>query len=104
MESKCGACGADITSDETQCPNCGHINKHPNPSEWIQTRRKFLEALKGYVPQCPNCGAFILTEDECDMFDEEGISGEGDLQLKPLAIRSVKRPDRCLYCEDTERV
>jgi len=101
MESKCGTCGADIADDETQCPACGHINKHPNPGEWIEIRQKFLEALKVYVPQCPNCGAYILTEYECDIFDEEGISGEGDLQLKPLAIRSIKRPDRCLYCEDT---
>jgi hypothetical protein len=76
------------------------VNRHPNPDEWAESRRTFLEALKSYIPQCPNCGAFILTEDECDIFDEEGISGEGDLQLKPLAIRSIKRPDRCLYCED----
>lgn len=33
MESKCGTCGADIADDETQCPACGHINKHPNPGE-----------------------------------------------------------------------
>jgi len=101
MHVHCGTCGADIADDETLCPNCGHVNSHPNPGEWRETRRKFLEVLKAYIPQCPNCGAYILTEDECDIFDEEGISGEGDLQLKPLAIRSIKRPDRCLYCEDT---
>ena len=100
MESRCGTCGATIPDDENQCPTCGHINKHPSCRKWIATRKKFLSALKCYIPQCPNCGAYILTEDECDIFDEEGVSGEGDLQLKPLAIRSPKRPDRCIYCED----
>jgi hypothetical protein len=97
----CGACGADIREDETPCGTCGHINRHPNPGEWVQNRRRFLKVLQEHIPQCPNCGAYILTEEECDIFDEEGISGDGDLQLKPLAIRSIKRPDRCLYCEDT---
>lgn len=100
MESRCGTCGATIADDENQCPTCGHIKKHPNCSKWIETRKKFIDALKRYIPQCPNCGAYILTEDECDIFDEEGVSGEGDLQLKPLAIRSPKSPDRCIYCED----
>lgn len=100
MGSKCGTCGVDISSDEDRCPTCGHINRHPKSSDWIEVRRRFLETLKHYIPECPNCGAYILTEEECDIFDEEGISGEGDLQLKPLAIRSVKRPDRCIYCED----
>jgi len=100
MKSKCGTCGSNISDGETQCPTCGHTNQHPNPSEWIETRRRFLDTLKQYIPQYPNCGAYILTEEECDIFDEESISGEGDLQFKPLAIRSVKRPDRCIYCED----
>ena len=101
MESNCGACGANIASDKSPCHQCGHINKHPNPGQWIETRRQFLEILKSYIPQCPNCGAYILTEDECDVFDEEGVSGEGELQLKPLAVRSMKRQDRCIYCEDS---
>jgi rubrerythrin len=57
MESKCGTCGTTISNDESLCPICGHINKHPNPNEWMETRRKFLDALKRYIPQCPNCGA-----------------------------------------------
>ena len=69
-------------------------------NEWVKARKEFLEALQDYIQQCLNCGAYILTEDECDVVDEEGISGEGALQLKLLAIRSPKRPDRCLYCED----
>lgn len=100
MKTECGTCGASVSDDKAQCATCGHVNKHSSPGEWVETRKKFLEALKSYIPQCPNCGAFIMTEDECDVFDDEGISGEGDLQLKPLAIRSSKRPDRCLYCED----
>lgn len=99
-ESKCGTCGVDIPNDQTRCPTCGHINRHANPSEWIERRKKFLEALKCYIPQCPNCGAYILNEEECAVFDDEGISGQGDLQFKPLAVRSVKRSDRCIYCED----
>jgi len=97
---RCGACGANISNHGSQCPTCGHINKHPNPNEWIEQRKKFLEVLKRYIPQCPNCGAYILSEEECDIFDHEGISGQGNLQLKPLAVRSDKRPDRCIYCED----
>lgn len=100
MEITCGTCGAAVADNETACVVCGHINKHPDPGEWSERRRNFIEALKKYIPKCPNCGALILSEQECDIFDAEGISGEGDLQLKPLAIRSYKRPDRCLYCED----
>ncbi len=99
-DPKCGTCGVKVPSDQSKCRTCGHINTHPNPNEWIDGRKKFLEVLKRYIPQCPNCGAYILTEEECDIFDGEGISGQGDLQLKPLAVRSVKRLDRCIYCED----
>jgi len=100
MKAKCGKCGSSVSSDEAQCDVCGHFNKHPNPGEWRKARRAFLDALKRYIPQCPNCGAYIMTEEECDIFEEEGIGGEGDLQLKNLAIRSYNKPDRCIYCED----
>ena len=100
MPPRCGTCNAEISSEETKCPNCGHINKHPNPDEWKETRNKFIDVLKQYIPQCSPCGAYILSDEECDIFEDEGILGQGDLQFKTLAVRSFKRPDRCIYCED----
>ncbi len=100
MSTRCGTCNAEIPNEETKCPECGHINKHQNPEEWKETRNKFIDVLKQYIPQCAPCGAYLLSDEECDIFEDEGILGSGDLQFKTLAVRSFKRPDRCIYCED----
>jgi len=97
-ENICGLCRSKIEADG-HCPRCGFIKKTEDAVKWIVAREKFLEIIKCYIPRCPNCGALILSEDECDIFDEMGISGEGGLQL-PLAIRSEKKAYRCVYCED----
>ena len=99
---RCGSCNAEVSSDETRCPGCGHINKHPNPDEWKKTRKQFIEVLKQYIPQCPPCGAYLLGDEECDIFEDEGILGPGEYQFGTLAVRSFKRADRCIYCEDID--
>lgn len=102
MTHTCGTCNAEISSEEAKCSNCGHFNRHPNPEEWKETRSKFIDVLKQYIPVCQPCGAYLLTDEECDVFEDEGILGPGDCQFKTLAVRSFKRPDRCIYCEDIE--
>jgi ribosomal protein L40E len=86
-EVECSACGATISADATECPECGEelerITKEEEEEVAEEKEEEAVEEEEEVVEEyeCPTCGASISAEDkvcpECgEEFEEEEVEEE----------------------------